>query len=218
MKNIEYPSRVRTEGGFSVTELLMVVAVLIILTAISIPYLYSYTQKYESEDQALKMIDLMQEAKQMALTRRRTFRFEIDLTDNAMLIIDENGSDPDRLIKSIPMVTPAKVRVDTAPSTVGKPAPPTLNDAVFGADTLGHQSGSDTVNGHNVWAARFQSNGSVVTAGNTPVSANIYLWPPATSGSPDARTSGEVRALTLFGGTGALRYWKYNGAKFVPFQ
>src|SRR5690606_12124183 len=88
MNNFEYPNRVRTDGGFSVTELLMVVAVLIILTAISIPYLYSYTEKYQSEDQALKMIDLMQEAKQMALTRRRTFRFEIDLTDNAMLIID----------------------------------------------------------------------------------------------------------------------------------
>ncbi len=218
MNNIEYPFRIRREGGFSVTELLMVVAVLIILTAISIPYLYSYTQKYQSEDQALKMIDLMQEAKQMALTRRRTFRFEIDLTDNAMLIIDENGTDPDTLVKSIPLYNPAEVRVDTAPSTVGKPTPPTLNDAVFATDGLGHKRGSDTVNGHNVWAARFQSNGSVVTAGNAPVSANIYIWPPKSSGSPDARTFGEVRALTLFGGTGGLRYWKYNGTKFVPFQ
>src|SRR5690606_454503 len=129
-----------------------------------------------------------------------------------------NGSTNGTLIKSLPLVSPAEVRVDTAPSTVSKPAPPTLNDAVFGTDTLGHKSGSLTVNGHNVWAARFQSDGSVVTAANTPVSANIYLWPPASPGSADARVTGEVRALTLFGGTGGLRYWRYNGAKFVPFQ
>ena len=209
-----------SDRGFSVTELLTVVSIILIVSVISIPYIFSYTEKYQSEDQTLKVIDLMQEAKQMALTRRRTFRFEIDLTDNSMLIIDENGagSADDRLIKRVPLLLPAQVRIDTAPTVVGKPTPPTLNDATFAADTIGHIAGAITVNGNNVWAARFNSDGSVVNAGGNPISANLYLWPPTVPGSPDARVLGEVRAITLFGGTGALRYWRYDGTKFVPHQ
>jgi len=209
-----------SHSGFSVVELLTVVAILLIVSAISIPYIFSYTQKYQSEDQTLKVIDLMQEAKQLALTRRRTFRFEIDLTDNNMLVIDENGAsaDDDAVIKKIPLVPAGQVRVDTAPTVVGKPTPPTLNDAVFATDPIGHLDGGDTVNSHNVWAARFNSDGSVVNASGNPISANLYMWPPTSPGSPDARVLGEVRAITLFGGSGALRYWRYNGTKFVPHQ
>ena len=210
----------RPHSGFSVVELLTVVAILLIVSAISIPYIFSYKQKYQSEDQTLKIIDIMQEAKQMALTRRRTFRFEIDLTDNNMLVIDENaaGAADDAVIKAIPLIAPEQVRVDTKPTVVAKPNPPTLNDAVFAVDSIGHLAGGMTVNGHNVWAARFRGDGSVVNAGNNPISANLYLWPPTSPGSPDARVLGEVRAITLFGGSGALRYWRYDGTKFVPHQ
>jgi len=27
----------------------------------------------------------------------------------------------------------------------------------------------------------------------------------------------EVRAITIVGGSGAVRYWRYNGTQFVPF-
>lgn len=203
--------------GFSLTELLIVLVVIGILSAISIPYIFNYKKLYKSEDQALKILDLMRETGQLALVKRRTMRFELDLTDNRILLIDENGAAPDTLIKSIPLEFPSEVRVDTIPTGVTKPNPPNYNDATFANDATGHNVGATTIVGHSVWAARFQSNGSVVNAAGTPISANLYLWPPVSPGNAAARNKAEIRAITMFGGSGAVRYWKYNGTTFLPY-
>lgn len=203
--------------GFSVIELLVVVAIIFVLTAISLPYLSSHKSLYKSEDQSLRIMDLMSEAGQLAMTRRRTFRFEIDLTDNAAKIIDERGSDPDELVKSIPLEPAFEVRMDAKPTGVADPDPPGYNNAEFVVDNIGHERNGTTVTGHTVWAARFRSDGSVVNAANIPTSANIYLWPPVTSGSDTARNLTEIRAITIFGGSGAVRYWKYSGSGFIGY-
>lgn len=200
-------------AGFSLMELLIVFSIIAVLTAISVPYLFQYQQVYKSEEQARKLMDLMQEANQLALNRRRTIRFEIDLTNNVALLIDENGvgTADDTLIRSQPLLSTGEIRVDTNPSGVTRPNPPNYANAAFANDTLGHKVGSNTVINNNVWAARFRSDGSVVTAGDVPVSATIFFWPPRTPGNAAARDNGEVRAITLFGGSGAVRYWKFTG-------
>jgi type II secretory pathway pseudopilin PulG len=197
------------------TELLVVLGIVALMAVISIPYFLNYRKLYRSEDQALRIINLMQETAQLAMTRRRTFRFEISQTDNAALIIDEAGTAPDVLIKRVPLDPVAELRTDTNPSGITRPNPPNYNNAVYGVDSLGHLRGSTTVSGHTVWQARFRSDGSVVNAANNPVSATIFVWPPVSVGSSTPRNPGEVRAITIFGGTGAIRYWKYNGTTFV---
>ena len=207
-------------NGFSLIELFVVIVIILILTAISIPYVFNYTKLYKSEDQALKVMDLMREAGQLALTRRRTMRLEIDLTDNMILVIDENGAGAgdDREIKAIPLQSAGEIRMDQIPSGLAAPNPPTYGDAVYAADTIGHLRGATNVSGHNVWAARFRRDGSVVSAAGTPVSANLYIWAPQTAGSPNPRNNKEVRAITIFGGSGAVRYWRHDGAAFIPYQ
>lgn len=208
----------RLVGGFSVVELLVVLGIIAVMAAISIPYLINYKKGYRSEDQTLKIIDLMRETGQLALQKRRTFRFEIDLTDNEVLIIDENGTAADSMLKRIPLEMTKEVRVDMIPVGVTKPNPPNYSDITFATDGLGHLEGATTVTGHNVWAARFRSDGSVVNASNNPISANIYIWPPQTPGSTTPRNKTEVRAITIFGGSGAIRYWKHNGVGLVADQ
>lgn len=201
--------------GFSMTELLVVMGIMALMAVISLPYIVNYRKLYRSEDQALKIIDLMQETSQLAMTRRRTFRFEISQTDNAALIIDENGTAPDVLLKWVPLDQVSEVRTDTNPSGISRPNPPNYANAVFTTDSTGHLRGTTTVVGHTVWAARFRSDGSVVNAANNPLSATIFIWPPAAPGSSTARNRGEVRAITVFGGSGAIKYWKFNGTTFV---
>lgn len=205
-------------NGFSIIELLVVIGVLALLSAISLPYIVNYKARYKSEDQALKAIDLLRETGQLALTRRRTFRFEIDLTDNYLRLIDENGSGTDKLLKKIPLELIRDVRVDRIPQSVNKPNPPNFSDITFSIDTIGHQDGSTNVVGHSTWVARFRSDGSVVDKNNVLVNANIYFWPPQSPGSLTARSLGEVRAVTLAGGSGAIRYWKHNGTAFYAYQ
>ncbi len=212
------PIRNRTvENGFSALELLIVVAIILVLSAISIPFFYNYTRLYKSEDEALKLMDNMREASQLALAKRRTFRLEIDITDNTLLIIDENGAAADTLVKSIPLENTLEVRMDKIPNGVTKPVPPNFANAAFIDDALGHKVGATTVINHKVWAARFNSDGSVVTAANLPVNVNLYVWPPSEANSDVPRNKVEVRSLTIFGSTGAVRYWKHNGTSFVPY-
>jgi type II secretory pathway pseudopilin PulG len=204
-------------SGFSMVELLTVLAIVFIMVGLSLPYLLSYRKLYRSEDQALKVMDLMREASQLGLNRRRTIRLEIDLTENAVHIIDENNADPDTLLKSIPLDGVNEVRIDAAPTGVTRPVPPDYANAVFAADTLGHfRDGVQTI-GNMVWTARFRSDGSVVNTAGNPVSATIYSWPPQSPGAANARALEEVRAITMFGGSGAVRYWKHNGTAFVAY-
>lgn len=206
------------EPGFSVVEILVVLGIIGILSAISLPYIVNFKKPYKSEDQSLKIMDLMRETAQLALTRRRTMRFEIDLTDNAIKVIDENGAAPDSLIKSIPLEQPKDIRMDVIPATVTKPNPPNYTNISYAADATGHLVGGTTITGHSVFAARFRSDGSVVNAADVPINRNIYIWPPITTGSTTARNKIEVRAITMFGGSGAIRYWKHNGTTFVPYN
>lgn len=207
--------------GFSMIELIIVVGIMAILTAISVPYLFFYKTLYKSEDQALKVMDLMREASQLAMTRRRLIRFEIDLTTNRALIID--GNDPgwadDRLIKGVPLETVDEVRMDQIPAGVTKPNPPNYADVAYVVDGIGHldQTGTPVI-GNTVWQVAFRRDGTVVNSLNNPVSANLYFWPPVTPGSATPRSEGEVRAVTMFGGSGAVRYWKYVDGAFQPYQ
>ncbi len=205
------------QAGASIIEIVIVLVMIAVLSAISLPYILNYKKVYKSEDQAIKMIDLMREAAQLAITRRRTVRFEIDLTDNAVVLIDQTTATGIQ-IKKIPLEMTKDVRVDVIPATVTKPSPPNYNNAVFAVDAVGHLAGGSTVTGHNIWAARFQSDGSVLSVAGTPISANIYVWPPVSSGSTTARSKNEIRLITLFGGSGAVRFWKHDGTNFVPFQ
>lgn len=211
-------TRHRSASGFSVVEILVVLAIIAILSVISIPYIYNYKKAYKSEDQALKMIDLMREAGQLAINRRRTMRVEIDLTENAVLIIDENGTAADTRIKTVPLERTQDLRVDIIPVGVTRPNPPNYSDITFTFDSVGHQAGAVTVSGHTVWACRFRSDGSVVNASDVPINASIYVWPPVSYGSTTPRNTKEVRAITLFGGSGAMRYWKHNGTTFSASQ
>ena len=200
-------------GGYSVIELLVVLGIIGLLSAFSFAYLYNYTRMYKTEDQAIKVMDLMREAAQTALNRRRTVRFEMDVSNPARpvaRIIDENGAAADILMKTIPLEPLKEVRMDAAPLGVARPNPPNYADAAYSG---------------NVWSARFRSDGSVVNAADNPISATLYAWRPVNETSQPFTMSNltpkrltETRAITVFGGSGAVRYWKHNGTAFVPYQ
>lgn len=192
------PSHKRMEGH-SLIEMMVVLIAISILSAISVPYFFNYGRLYKSEDQALKVLDLFREAGQRALNSRTTVRVELDgnPTPPVLRMIDENGG---VLLKTIPLEQLNEVRMD-APGSILPPNPPNYPNVAF-------------VGG--VWTARFRSNGSVVTAANLPISATLYCWPPSTANINVPRANKEIRAITIFGGSGAVRYWKYNGTTFVP--
>jgi type II secretory pathway pseudopilin PulG len=182
-------------------EIIIVLVVIGIMTAISLPYLLNYTKKYKTEDQAIRVMDLLREAGQRALTTRNTHRFEIN--GNLVRIVEEGGP----YTKTVPLEQPSAVRMDVLPTGVN----------FTGIPFPAFPTGTSTV-------VYFKSNGSVVnsTVTNIPVSGTLIFWSPKDdpynpSNLAPPRVQ-EIRAVSMSGASGAVRFFKYNGTTFQPWQ
>lgn len=191
--------------GYSLVEVIIALAIVAIMTAISLPYLFSSTRRYKTEDQAIKVMDLMREAGQSALNRRRTIRVELDgtsLSQPVLRIIDDANTD---FNKTVPLEPMNQVRMDT-PAGFTPPSPPNYPAVTYTG---------------NVWRLWFTSSGTILNGpppGGAPVSATLYSWRPVMERNTPFNISNmnparreEVRAITVEGGRGAVRYWKFTG-------
>ena len=213
--------RRRGEGGFSVIELLTVVVLISIVAAFSILSLTGHKQAYKTDDQALRIIDLLRSASLRAVTQRQTIRMEINLTTNRVQLIDENlpaTSTDDVVIRTLTLEAVGDVKLSSQPLNIATlpPLPSNFPAATFGTSV--HPSSIS----NNVCTIRFRRDGTVVNAGTDALGTNavitsttLFIWPPLATDATRARTTGAVRAITIFGATGNIRLWKFNGTSFV---
>jgi prepilin-type N-terminal cleavage/methylation domain-containing protein len=199
-------------AGFSIIELLVVVAVLGVLSGIA--YMgFSSPQKYAADDQALKMLDILQEARQKALTQRRVMRVEFNNTKKTMRLINEydikatnsttgkslvTDSDDDKEVRSIPFDTKNLV-IGNKPGNVTTVLP-TQTSAI---PEMSFQTTTYPLsNGNSVFTLCFVKDGRVLSPGTNGLcepdkddlgGATVYV-----SEKPDsAGKSKIIRAVTV---------------------
>jgi hypothetical protein len=194
-------------------ELLIVLTVITILLGISLFYLTGHQKLYRPDEQALKIVDIFQEARQRSLTQRETMRVEIDLTDNTVRLIDENlpnSADDDRLVRNVVLVPQTEVKLNSRPPDIPTnpieimPVPAAqFRPSVYPASAA-----------HNVCTFRFQRNGTVVNEGTDAVGSNatttgltLFIWSPKSTAQNESEIA---RAITVIGATGSVRFWEYN--------
>ncbi|CAN5275985.1 hypothetical protein BH10ACI1_BH10ACI1_35770 [soil metagenome] len=199
--------------GFSIVELLVVLVIISVMAGIS-GYFFSAHQKlYKPDDQSLKMVDILQEARQRALTQRESIRVEINTTLNIARIIDENSpttANDDREIRRITLFDSNEVKITSRPGNISynPPEPLPAPNAVFMA------SNYPTSSSQNVCTLRFQSNGTVLNAGNdaigtgsVPTGVTLHIWSLKAGTTNYAETA---RSITIIGSSGSLRFWEFD--------
>ena len=200
-------------AGYSIVEMLIVLAIVSILTSGAFFYLNAHQTLYKTDNQALLIADILQEARQRSLTQRRTMRVEIDLTDSVARLIDENTATTaadDKVLRELQLFFPNEVRMDAPSSevTYNPPEPLPVPSAQYKISTYP----LSTL--HQVCTVRFQSTGIVVDAGDNDIGSNavskgitLHLWSPNQN---NTRESSVARALTIIGSTGSVRLWEFN--------
>lgn len=200
-------------SGVSLIELMIVLVIITIMTGFSLFYLTGHQKLYKPDEQALRIADVLQEARQRALTQRETIRVEIDTTAGFVRILEENTpstATDDKEIRRIKLLPSNELRVDAAPSNINYTPPESLPVpiAVF------RQSSYPGSINDQVCTIRFQSNGNVVDGGTNTTGSGavatgvtLYIWSPKTSSTGQADIA---RAITIVGASGSIRFWEFD--------
>lgn len=163
---------------------------------------FSSVRKYKADDQAMLLVDILNEARQSALNNRRTFRVEINRTKRRITLINEEASGnaaDDRIVKTVALKT--LVSVGETPSNIL--AAPTTTSPI---PVLAYVSSNYPLsNGDEKITLRFARNGRVLDtgtdnagAGSTMRGATIYIFTNKESSvKPEI-----IRAVTVLQTTG----------------
>lgn len=205
----------KNQNGFSLVEVLLVLTLIVFVGGAASFYLSGHKKLYKPDDQTLQIADILQEARQRSLTQRETFRVEIDLTENQVRLIDENGvttADDDKVLKILTLYFPNEVRIDRRADNIAINPPEPL--PVPTATYLPSVYPLSTT--HQVCTLRFQSNGTVTDGGNNATGdgaivsgVTLHIWQPS---SENQNFFSIARALTVIGSTGSVRLWEYDPA------
>lgn len=204
----------KSEAGFSLVELLVVISIISVMAAVTIFYATSHKKAFQPDEEALQLADILQEARQRALTERRTMRVEINLATYFVRLYDENRdattSSDDVLLRGLQLFPSANVKIDTNPAEATYTPPETMPvpSAVFKPSVY-----TPSVS-QSVCTIRFLANGTAVDAGTNAVGsgavatgATIYVWKP----NKTTPTNGDIiRGVTVLGPTGVIRLWEFN--------
>lgn len=195
------------QTGVSLIELIFVLVIVGIISVIAVTS-YTGSRKYSADDQARKIVDLFDEARQKSLNQRNTMRVEINKTDKIVTLIDENTAaivTDDVIIRSIPISSLSVVGAAPNNVSTGPTATSPIPVPAYVTSTYPLSTGDQKI------TLRFRRNGQVVNAGTDNLGngsivtgATIYVY----SATPTGNNPDVVRAVTVLGTSGDTAIYK----------
>lgn len=201
------------ERGFSVLEIVVVLAIIGIMTSICIFAFLPAKRVAGSDDAALQFTRFMRDASTRSLTQRQRARvFVNNSTSNVtvgsatpaitckpqtIMLIDEGAvsTGDESVVRSEALANTSLVSIQ------GKPSIPSTQPATpWNFATAAFTS--------NTFQAYYNPDGSVTDGTATPMSFTLYIYPTTVT----AQNQTLVRAVTVFGPTGAMRMWRCDPA------
>jgi prepilin-type N-terminal cleavage/methylation domain-containing protein len=203
----------KSEQGFSIIELLIVMVIITILSTVSFFFLRTNKKFLVAEEQAIRLSDILQEARQKTLTQKEVMRVEINDTRKVIRLIEENDptiASDDRIVRQSAFYPDDPIRYDTNPTNIS--VVPTDSGPVPKCTfSLSTHPLSAT---ESVCTIRFLRNGLVANAGSDAIGTGavvggvtVLVWKPTSAGGNAADVA---RAVSITGGSANIRMWEYR--------
>jgi prepilin-type N-terminal cleavage/methylation domain-containing protein len=203
---------VNRERGFTMIELGVVIMIILIVSAIAIFALQPSMQDAKYDNAMREVIDQLRQAREYAIANRRYVQvsfpivviagqptqYQIVTTQKNVAPYGPVDAGADVVLSTVPIQVPAEYfRYPGAPDT---------------PDGFGNAAAVEFegLNGGPILGMMFQSDGELIDGGTfQPINGTVFI------GYPNAATAS--RAVTVLGGTGRIRGWKYSGAAWFRF-
>jgi prepilin-type N-terminal cleavage/methylation domain-containing protein len=203
-----------SQNGFSFIELMLVIALGGILTAIAVPQMVSQRRLTRSAAVTREILGQMRYARQLAMSQRRAFTFQYDDTAKQINIIGPIPAGTAALLDATYPLNAGSGTVAWTPLTKGGlPA----SEITYGIPTLatGLPSGAATIptgalgDGVTMTALTnsklnitFQPDGSVMDSNGLPLDRAMYIFNNKTA-------QASASAISVLGSSGRVKVWRY---------
>jgi prepilin-type N-terminal cleavage/methylation domain-containing protein len=186
----KYPDKTR---GFSLVEMLMTLAVLGVICAMAVGITTSMVHSAKADSALISIVSAVELARDRAIGERRDFVVAFT-TPN---IIQISRIEQPSLTQTVVL----KTFLDNGATYVKFTGLPDTPDA-FGNSSAITFGISPTI--------EFTSDGSLLDSSGDPINGTVFFGDPARSSS--------ARALTIFGATGLIHGWKWDGIRWLAQQ
>ena len=179
----------QSQAGFTLIEMMIVVAVTVILAGMAVPVSKGFLNSVKADGSLGATIDVLTQARDQAVAQRRNFELEFNGTNRIKVWRIEVPTGYRTLIMNIPLDNGQRFqKYATVPDTP---------DAFGNANAI-------QFSGTGPWM--FTSDGSLIDSNGDVSNGTVFLGVPN-----DVKTA---RAVTVFGATGLMRTWRWRGTKW----
>jgi prepilin-type N-terminal cleavage/methylation domain-containing protein len=192
--------------GYSIVEMLIVVAMISVLTAMAIPQIVAERRLSRSVNVTREIMSQMRTARQYAMSQRQAWTFQYDNVTKEISLIDHNSNIGRDLINdpAYPNNAGSVVITRTPLATGGV----TAAEITYGIPT-GLPIGAL---GDGIWMTglvgnrlniTFQPDGSVIDGAGNPIGKAMFIY-------NSAAPRGTASAISVMGASGRTKIWRYN--------
>jgi prepilin-type N-terminal cleavage/methylation domain-containing protein len=181
-------TRSGSSRGFTLVEMLMVIAVISTVLAMAIGILPSFVASAKSDSSVTAAMSAVELARDRSIGERRDF---------LLTFTTPNKIQVDRIELTGPVTNVLKTVLDNGLTYMKFTGLPDTPDAFGGSGAIAFNSPT----------IEFTSDGSLLDSSGDPINGTVFFGDPARSSS--------ARAITIFGATGLVTVWKWDGRQWV---